>query len=199
MPKCRGGEEPGPPEVSASPCRSAGSLPLAGRRLGGEKARRREQERGAEGLEGGVEEGGQQAGEGGLKQRAANQPGGIPSSVIQGAGEESEGLPASCLSLTVLSPRCLPPSCPLAAGGHYRMLLFSVRRGRRRQEPLAGAVPGSAHYPTAWQEGMPREWWKLARCCAQGMPTWPELCCPDEASALYWWGSPDTCLRPGKT
>lgn len=54
MRKCKGGEEPGPPEVPVSPCRSAGSLPLAGRRLGGEKARRREQERGAEGLEGGV-------------------------------------------------------------------------------------------------------------------------------------------------
>ena len=39
--KCKGGEEPGPPEVPVSPCRSAGSLPLAGRRLGGEKARRR--------------------------------------------------------------------------------------------------------------------------------------------------------------
>lgn len=41
MRKCKGGEEPGPPEVPVSPCRSAGSLPLAGRRLGGEKARRR--------------------------------------------------------------------------------------------------------------------------------------------------------------
>lgn len=89
MRKCKGGEEPGPPEVPASPCRSAGSLPLAGRRLGGEKARRREQERGAEGLEGGVEGGGQQAGEGGLKQRAANHPRGIPSSWNQGHREES--------------------------------------------------------------------------------------------------------------
>lgn len=49
MRKCRGGEEPGLPEVSVSPYRSAGSLTLAGRRLGGEKARRREQERGVGG------------------------------------------------------------------------------------------------------------------------------------------------------
>lgn len=51
MRKSKGGEEPGPPEVPASPCLSAGSLPLAGRQLGGEKARRREQEPGGGGTE----------------------------------------------------------------------------------------------------------------------------------------------------
>lgn len=46
MRKSKGGEEPGPPKVPASPCRLAGSLPLAGRRLGGKKTRRRAGARG---------------------------------------------------------------------------------------------------------------------------------------------------------
>lgn len=82
-----------------SPYRSAGSLTLAGRRLGGEKARRREQEGGgggAGGLEGGVE-GGQQAGEGGLKQRTANHPEASPAPGTKGTGEECGGLLAFCL------------------------------------------------------------------------------------------------------
>lgn len=171
--KCRGGEEPGPPEVPASPCRSAGSLPLAGRRLGGEKARRGEQGRGAEGLEGGVEGGGRRVG-GGLKQRAANQPGGIPSSGSQGPWGRARGLAASRLSLTVLRPRprCLPPSGHPAAGGRYRQLLLPVSSWGR-QEPPAAAAPGTGHYSTAGMKGCQGSGGKwlaiLPRGCPHGM------------------------------
>lgn len=177
----------------------SGLTTLAGRRLGGEKARRGEQERGAEGLEGGVEGGGASRRVGGAETKSCQSARRHPQ--LRDPGHWGRVWRPPCLLRLPNGPLSqVPPPCGhLAAGGHYRMLLFSVRRSRRRQEPLAGAVPGSAHYPTAWQGGMPREWWKLARSCAQGMPTWPELGCSDEASALYWWGSPDTCLRPGKT
>lgn len=188
MRKCKGGEEPGPPEVPASPCRSAGSLPLAGRRLGGEKARRREQERGAEGLEGGVEGGGQQAGEGGLKQRAANQPGGIPSSGNQGhwgrVWRPPCLLPLPNGPLSHLASRCWGPLpnatvfCKLHKGK-----AGTPGRGSARQWALLHS----------WHERMPREWWKLACYRAQGMPTCLQLCCSDEPSALYWGGGPLTC------
>lgn len=64
MRKCKGGEEPGPPEVPVSPCRSAGSLPLAGRQLGGEKAGSGEQGGGWRDWKGGLK-GGRQAVRGG--------------------------------------------------------------------------------------------------------------------------------------
>lgn len=157
MRKCRGGEEPGPPEVPASPCCSAGSLPLAGRRLGGEKARRREQERGAEGLEGGAEGGGQQAvGGWGRNKELPISLEASPALGLRGTGEESEGLPASCLSLTVLSPRCLPLSHPPGMsllGATTERYLFSVSYSWGRQEPQAGAASDSGPYSTAGRKG----------------------------------------------
>lgn len=44
MCKSKGGEEPGHPKVPASPCRLAGSLPLAGKATGREKRLGGEQE-----------------------------------------------------------------------------------------------------------------------------------------------------------
>lgn len=119
---------------------SAGSLPLAGRRLGGEKARRREARAGAGG--GGTGRGscrgGQQAGEGGLKQRAANHPGGIPRLGTQERREEPLGPPS-------LLPRPNRPlSWHLVVGGHYQMLLFSGSHSREGRNPRQSSA-GSGH------------------------------------------------------
>lgn len=172
MRKCKGEEEPGPPEVPVSPCRSAGSLSLAGRRLGGEKARRRAQEGGwwgAEGLEGGVAGGGQQAGEGGLKQRAANHPGGIPSSRNQGPGDGPRRpprlLPLLPGPLLLLAASLSPGTSLLGATTKcYCFLEFTVREGRNPRQ-------GSARRWASLHSWHARERWKLAlapRECPQG-------------------------------
>lgn len=161
MRKCKGGEEPGPPEVPVSPCRSAGSLPLAGRRLGGEKARRREQERGGGGTGRGSWRGGQPAGEGGLKQRAANHPGGIPSSGNQGQRErapEASLPPASPQWCSRLAASSLP--APRRRGPRPSATVFWVTAGE-------GSARQWALFHS-WRERMPGEWWNLAGSSARG-------------------------------
>lgn len=123
-----------------------------------------------EGLEGGVE-GGPAGGEGGLKQRAANHPGDIPSPGNQGHWERV--LEAS--NLLPLSNGALPQGASLSphlqvsrCWGLLPNTTVFWKPLLEKAGTLVRVVPDSGHYSTA--ERNSREWPKLACYSARGCP-----------------------------